>query len=236
MNRFILDTHRINEESCDADFQYLIDVFTLAIQVQEPVVYIEVSSHRTVPLKSYTQFTPALHYSALIHRLVKSNRTDVLDLLDQYQDGLVQWWNVLYEAFYSLPDLEKVAWDGILRRKQSDIHIMFFLHPKLFAYTYKSLCSLPYHSNVYDIRSEFKKQALDPVTNSISKEWMLYDEARNVFEEIRSSHYRRDDCLENRYIEYLQTTQEKQYKVELIKLLLPDGLRDVITYIVNDYL
>jgi hypothetical protein len=237
----LLDTHRINEDSCDSNFDYLVEVFEMARDHNKPV-YIEIVERRNMLLTSYIQFTPALHYNSLILRIVKAKRLDVLELLDQYEDGLVRWWNVLHEAFIYLREdedkeqIEKMAWEGILRRKQTDILITFFLHPGLFAYTYKRLTELDYHSNLYEIRDEFRKQTLDPYTNCISKEWMNHKEAREVFEKIRSSYYRREDCLENRYIEYLKAEEEKKSRVAVASMFLPTSLKEVAKYIVSDYL
>ena len=237
----LLDTHRINEDSCDSNFDYLVEVFEMARDHNKPV-YIEIVERRNMLLTSYIQFTPALHYNSLILRIVKAKRLDVLELLDQYEDGLVRWWNVLHEAFIYLREdedkeqIEKMAWEGILRRKQTDILITFFLHPGLFAYTYKRLTELDYHSNLYEIRDEFRKQTLDPCTNCISKEWMNHKEARVIFEKIRSSYYRAEDCLENRYMEYLKTEEEKKSRVAVVSMFLPNSLKEVVKYIVSDYL
>lgn len=232
----ILDTYQVNEDSCDYNFDYLVSFFTLAMNENKPV-FIEMPEGRTKLLTSYSQFTPALHYSALIHRIVVSKRIDVLRLLDEYQQGLVQWWNVLYEAFFNhTPEIEKMAWNGILDKNQADIFIMFFLHPRLFSYTYTTLCTLPYHTNLYELRNVFKTLTLDPCTNSISKDWMKDKEARDIFVKIRSSHYRADDCLENRYIEYLKEEQEKHYQADVISMFLPTSLNEVVKYVVHSYL
>jgi hypothetical protein len=234
----LLDTHRINEDSCDSNFDYLVEVFEMARDHNEPV-YIEIVDRRNMLLTSYIQFTPALHYNGLILRIIKAKRLDVLELLDQYEDGLVQWWNVLHEAFFLKEDkerIEKMAWDGILKRKQIDILVTFFLHPGLFVYTYKRLSEMYYRPGLYGIIDEFQKKTLDPCTNLISKEWMKHKEARAVFEKIRSSYYRKEDCLENRYIEYLKEEEEKKSRVEVVSMFLPSSLKDVVKYIVSDYL
>ena len=232
----LLDTYRINEDSCDSNFDYLVEAFKME---HNESIYIDIVDRHQTLLTSYIQFTPALHYSSLLHRIVKAKRTDVLELLDNYEDGLVHWWNVLHEAFFLKKDkqkIEKMAWDGILKRKQTDILITFFLHPTLFVYTYKRLLELDYHPNLYDIRTEFLKQTLDPCTNCISKEWMNHKEARVVFERIRSSHYRSEDCLENRYIEYLKAEEEKKCKVAVVSMFLPSSLEEVVKYVMSDYL
>jgi hypothetical protein len=236
----ILDVHRVNEDSCDYNFDYLVEVFEKARDPNEPV-YIEVPERRNMILTSYIQFTPALHYEGLILRIVKAKRLDVLELLDQYEEGLVRWWNVLHEAFFYIKEnedkerIEKMAWKGILRRKQTDILITFFLHPGLFTYTYNRMSELDYHSNLYDMKMEFRKQTLDPCTNCISKEWMSHKEAREVFERIRGMYYRREDCLENRYIEYLRGEEEKECRVAVVSMFLPSCLQDVIRYVVKSY-
>ena len=237
----LLDTHRINEDSCDSNFDYLVEVFEMARDHNEPV-YIEIVERHQTLLTSYIQFTPALHYNGLILRIIKAKRFDVLELLDNYEDGLVHWWNVLHEAFFFLKEdedrqkIEKMAWEGIMKREQTDILVTFFLHPGLFVYTYSELLRLPYHHNLYDIIKEFKKQTLDPCTNCISKEWMNHKEARVVFERIRSSYYRAEDCLENRYMEYLKEEQEKKCKVAVVSMFLPSSLEDVVKYVMSDYL
>jgi hypothetical protein len=65
---------------------------------------------------------------------------------------------------------------------------------------------------------------------------MNHKEARVIFEKIRSSYYRAEDCLENRYIEYLKAEEEKKSRVSVVSMFLPNSLKEVAKYIVSDYL
>jgi len=244
MSMYLLDNFRINEESCEFNFDYLINLLT---QVRENNEYIYIDAqyiNLRKKILSYKDFTPALHYNNVIHRIVISKRIDVLKLLDEYREGLVDWWAVLQSILLyhkdeanSLNELENLAWNGILNRNQTNIHIYFFIIPRLFVYTYNKFISLPlYHVNLYNIRKEFINQVLDPQTNCFPKDWMNHKEARELIIKIRANKYNSEDCLENRYIEYLQSEKEKKSKIVILSLFLPDSLRDVIKYIISSYL
>ena len=255
---YLLDDYRVNEDSCDSNFDYLVD---LLIRVRDNDQCITIDAQYINIRKcllSYKDFTPALHYDGIIHRIVVSKRIDVLLLLDEYKDGLVNWWTVLQslvssynephilqerlcdenkeerDVFFS--ELEKMAWDGILKRNQLDIHPYFFCIPRLFVYAYNYLYSLPYHTNLYDLKKEFRNQILDPNINWFSKDWLNHKEAREIFIKIRNSYYSSDDCMENRYIQFIREEQEKQCKLTILSIFLPKSLRDIIKYTIASYL
>jgi hypothetical protein len=243
---YLLDDYRVNEDSCDSNFDYLVD---LLIRVRDNDQCITIDAQYINIRKcvlSYKDFTPALHYNSIIHRIVVSKRIDILILLDEYKEGLVDWWIVLQSLVSSynehhllqeeISELEKMAWDGILKRNQLDIHVYFFCVPRLFVYAYTHLYSLPYHTNLYDLKKEFRNQLLDPNINWFSKDWLNHKEAREIFIKIRNSYYSSDDCIENRYIQFIREEQEKQCKLTILSIFLPKSLRDIIKYTIASYL
>jgi hypothetical protein len=65
---------------------------------------------------------------------------------------------------------------------------------------------------------------------------MNHKEARDLFIKLRTNKYNSENCLENRYLQYLQSEEEKKSKIVILSLFLPDSLRDVIKYNIASYL
>jgi hypothetical protein len=53
---------------------------------------------------------------------------------------------------------------------------------------------------------------------------------------IRNSYYSSEDCIENRYIQFIREDQEKQCKLTILSIFLPKSLRDIIKYTIASYL
>jgi len=242
MSNIFIDEELITKELFEDKFDYIENLLIL----RRPIFMIIYNTYKKqkefIELQSYKNFTPLLQYHSLLIRIVRFNNIKLLNLMDEYEDGLIDWWRILEISriyrdeidIHICDEFEKLAWKGIREREQFTPGPLFFTTPNLFVYMYKEYLK-KMENNEYEYRkiySEIKENLKQK--NLFYNGWMEHKESRQIYEKIFYSD--NTNTLKQQYINFKIKEKENQAKCVILSIILQPELKDIIKYIIAPYL
>ena len=242
MSNIFIDEELITKEVFENKFDYIENLLSL----RRPIFMIIYNTYKNqqeiIKLQSYKNFSPLLQYYSLLIRIVRFNNIKLLNLMDEYEDGLIEWWRILeISRIYRneidvciCDEFEKLAWEGIRDREQFTPGPLFFTTQNLFVYMYKEYLK-KIENNEYEytkIYSEIKENLKHK--NLYYNGWMENKENRQIYEQIFYSD--NSNTLKQQYINFKIKEKENESKCVILTMILQPEFKDIIKYIIAPYL